>query len=395
MEQLRHFTASCPETHKLSHRRLVDKATIMGLCRGLISVDDQTNVVRFVRESFMLAYRISLRVYCIDYTAKDVVQGFIHESFPYPHSLLTLVCITLLTEWGFQGPAPNSTRVLDPSIERQPIVAYAYEAWSIHARQSLDDEPTVNRLAHFIQGCRAFPTNINSFSPRYDTLEPLHMMAHFDLPLSLAGATHLDKPNQRTSIGGATPLALAVMRDSLNAVREVLSLPCIQVNAGGPIGTTPLMLALTPTSSDEGGENTSKKIAILLLAHPDINVNALDRFGQSALMQAASRCRLGAATLLLAHRNIDPNLVDPQGYTPLMHAVGAGWGRVARVLLSDPRVKASVKCDIGKTALDIAEEKGLHGIVDLLRARSRRERHYQFWLFMNSLHRAFNFLQSK
>ncbi|KAH6907907.1 hypothetical protein BKA70DRAFT_1562936 [Coprinopsis sp. MPI-PUGE-AT-0042] len=53
IKELRYAVATCPDTHKFDHCRLVDEATLMGLCGGLVNVELETNIVRFVREWLM------------------------------------------------------------------------------------------------------------------------------------------------------------------------------------------------------------------------------------------------------------------------------------------------------------------------------------------------------
>ncbi|KAH6892723.1 hypothetical protein BKA70DRAFT_1201200 [Coprinopsis sp. MPI-PUGE-AT-0042] len=355
IKELRHAVATCPDTHKFDRRRLVDKATLMALCRGLVNIEEGTNIVRFVH-----------------YTAKDVVKGLVSESSPYPHSLPAAVCIALLTERGFQQVTIDGRGALIAALRADTFLAYAYQNWSIHARRSLDDATLAGRLSQFIQGCCAFPVDYD-IEHMCDILEPLHMAAYFDFPLSFAGSEHLCDPNHPTPHRGRTPLMLAVMENSLNAMRELLSLPGILINAANKNGDVPLVYAV----------RWRKEASLsLLLAHPKINVNAADSYGRTALMMASSE---EAATLLLAHPKIKPNLVDRDGESALMYASRGGSLEVVKVLLADPRVKVNLKSKDGKTALDMAEQgkfaryhsvdqrRGCEEVAELLRAHSKHE----------------------
>ncbi|KAH6907884.1 hypothetical protein BKA70DRAFT_1427718 [Coprinopsis sp. MPI-PUGE-AT-0042] len=179
-------------THRFDESRLVDKDTLMATCRGLVDVEEKTNIVHFVH-----------------YTAKEVMKDLILESFPYPHALPTAVSIALLLGCGFQACTFESLRDLEDSLKRNPLLAYAYEAWPIHARQSLDDVSTALRLTEFIQACQSFPVRlyfgvehaqwcIHSFfgisssvtgeestGNRMDVIGSLHMSAFFNLPVDL------------------------------------------------------------------------------------------------------------------------------------------------------------------------------------------------------------------
>ncbi|KAH6911316.1 hypothetical protein BKA70DRAFT_1560404 [Coprinopsis sp. MPI-PUGE-AT-0042] len=292
IDELRHAVATCPDTYKFDCRRLVNEATLMGLCRGLVNIEEETNIVRFVH-----------------YTAKDVVKGLVSQSSPYPHSLPASVCMALLAERGFQRKAPADESSLEATLKADSFLAYAYEHWSTHAHESLDNTSLANRLSQFIQGCGAFPVGLSTsyWSSIYDVLEPLHMAAYFDFPLSFAGSEHLRNPNHPTPHKGRTPLILATWQNSFSAMRELLSLPGILVNAANKDGDIPLVYAA----------KWSREASLsLLLAHPQINVNAADSNGRSALMWVSSEEK---AVLLLAHPKIKPDLLDPDGKTALMH----------------------------------------------------------------------------
>ncbi|KAH6884745.1 hypothetical protein BKA70DRAFT_1574786 [Coprinopsis sp. MPI-PUGE-AT-0042] len=389
IEELRCAVATSPETHNFDSSRLVDEATLMGLCCGLLKVEEWTNVVRFVH-----------------YTAKDVVRRLISETSPYPHSLPAAVCMAHLTQSGFQRATFKNANALANALITDRLLAYAYDAWSIHARESLDDRPTAQRLAHFIQGCNTFPVEFAAFPHEFSTLKSLHTAAYFSLPISLAGSANLQEPNQQASGRGtlATPLIIAIRRNSLRAVEELLDLPLIHVNAADGNGYTPLMWALK--LPQRGSVNINETILGLLLSHPDVNVNGLGGDGRSALMKASILDAEEAAKFLLAHPDIKPNQVNSAGETALMFAVFHESLRLVRVLLADPRVKVKRKSNAGETALYLAQraarnriqmsqKEGYSDVVELLRAHSDRKPNHLSQPLMDLLRRALPFSQKK
>ncbi|KAH6874663.1 hypothetical protein BKA70DRAFT_1240445 [Coprinopsis sp. MPI-PUGE-AT-0042] len=332
IRELCYAVARCHDTtHKFDRSRLFDKDMLMGLCYGLLNIEGESQVVRFVH-----------------YTAADVVKGLVAETYPYPHSLPALVCIALLTEHGFQRSSLNDKDAFEPTLNATPLLKYAYKTWSNHARAALDDELTATRLATFIQGCRAFPVTKMYCVYWLDTLEPLHTAAYFNILLSFAGSTNLRKPNLPTQGRGKTPLHLAVASRSFAAVRELLPLPRILVNAPDEDGSTPLM---------EASVNFDQGIMSLLLAHPKLEVNASNPKGRSALMAASERDAAEAVGLLLSHSKIEPNQLNHKGRTALMAASSCASSRALQVLLADPHVKVDLRSSGGKTALDIARRK--------------------------------------
>ncbi|KAH6911291.1 hypothetical protein BKA70DRAFT_1560386 [Coprinopsis sp. MPI-PUGE-AT-0042] len=298
IEELRRVVATCPSTHKFDPNRLVDEGTLIGLCRGLVSVEEETKLVRFVH-----------------YTAKDAVKRLIFEAIPQPHSILAMTCMALLQERGFQSATLDSDHGLMMALLADPLLAYAYGSWSHHAHEeSLANAEITTQLAVFIQGCHAFPIvlKIETLGDRFDRLKPLHTAVYFNFPISFAGPFELREPNQCSCVTGILPLILAILRKSPSAVKELLALPGILVNAADEDGWTPLMWALR-----------------------DLDVNLPSYFGSSALMQAATYDAEEATTLLLSHPKIEPNQVDSGGCTSLMLASRNGSRRVVRVLVAD------------------------------------------------------------
>ncbi|KAH6907851.1 hypothetical protein BKA70DRAFT_1562907 [Coprinopsis sp. MPI-PUGE-AT-0042] len=350
---LRDFPPRIEDVYKQTWSRIIAQAPNLVVIAKTYFMEEDTNVVRFVH-----------------YTAKDAVRSFISETSPYPHSLPALVCMALLTEHRFQCTTFDKNSALLAALGAEPLLAYAHRSWSIHVRRSLEDPLTTARLAQFIQGCHAFPVRLPRNQKEFNKLNPLHMTAYFDLPLFVAGDSHLQSPNQPTSVGGMTPLILAIFRERTSAVRELLALPEILINAADEEGYTPLLWALKLTLKPVGCIN--RAIVALLLAHPNIDVNAVHRNGLSALMIASRHNLEEAASLLLSHPKIKVNQVGPEGYTALMFASCNESERVLVALLANPRIKATLRTKSGLTALDMAYY--FPEIAELLRAHAYHER---------------------
>ena len=50
IDELRHALATCPETYHFESERLMPEATILAACRGLVTIDKESRLVRLVRE---------------------------------------------------------------------------------------------------------------------------------------------------------------------------------------------------------------------------------------------------------------------------------------------------------------------------------------------------------
>ncbi|KAL8372110.1 hypothetical protein RB595_001754 [Gaeumannomyces hyphopodioides] len=151
------------------------------------------------------------------------------------------------------------------------------------------------------------------------------------------------------------PAALAI-------VRALLSVPEIDVNCNNVLSrSTPLHTAV------ECGE---AEIVDMLLAHPDVDANKLDSWGDTAAMRVARCCsRFRAITVLevlLRSPKVDFNRQDTRGYTLLAQAVEAGNAELVRVLLASGRCDANLPDRLGYTPYRTAVIQGRHDIVSLL-----------------------------
>jgi len=104
-------------------------------------------------------------------------------------------------------------------------------------------------------------------------------------------------------------------------------------------------------------------------------VNARDRYGQTALMLAAHRGHREIVEELL-RAGADLNLTAKYNLTALMLAVVAGHATVARILAragTDLRVKGTGAPGFyGKTAADLALERAMHELYEELKPSDDR-----------------------
>ncbi|KAH6904798.1 hypothetical protein BKA70DRAFT_1295100 [Coprinopsis sp. MPI-PUGE-AT-0042] len=369
--ELRQALATCPDTQKYSRDRLIEESVLIGVCHGLVTVEEKTRLVRLVH-----------------YTAKDTLARLIAEAFAQPHALLSAVCMARLTDCGFLRTTyttPGDVCHFLKTLILDSFLCYAYNSWSTHTRKSLADPVIERQLAKFVGSCHSFPFGRSTVE--FDLLGPLHLVACFNIPIAFAGSHNLRDPHQHTAFWRENAFTLACRQGSDNAVKELLCLPDISAKV---YGRRALMYA-----SSFGREGAIR----LLLAHPDIKINALDESRWSALVRASHRNRKGAVilllsypdievnmmtvqgtalhmatmngyedmvTILLAHPSVDPNIVNPWGMTPLSLASSYGHTGIAKRLLSHPQIQVNAQPRPGVTALCEAVEWGNEDTVRLL-----------------------------
>ena len=115
---------------------------------------------------------------------------------------------------------------------------------------------------------------------------------------------------------------------------------------GEPIRETPLNFALGLK-----GEPHDPAAVQQVLDAPGVDVNATDKFGQTALLLQCMRGRSLNVKLLLADPRVNPNLACSEGNTPLNFAACHGADRCVEVLLADERVDVSLTNAASQTPL--------------------------------------------
>lgn len=56
IDELREAVAVCPETHDFKPSLLVQESLLMGLCHGLVAIEEKTRLVRLVRKFILAAW---------------------------------------------------------------------------------------------------------------------------------------------------------------------------------------------------------------------------------------------------------------------------------------------------------------------------------------------------
>lgn len=360
VEELERAVATSRENHNFEQDWLVPGVTLISLCRGLLTMEEESRLVRLVRKLHSNSLPLTLTCNLSDYTARGTLEGLLSSSFPHPHSLLAAVCMTHLVDCGFQDSTISSGAEFRTTLQKDPLLAYASDAWAFHARAGLDVEETKDQTIQFLLGCHAFPA-FTDFSRawRFDLLTPLHVIALYHLPTDLAKSIAMDNPNITTAVHRQSPLVVASVSGHDDFVAYLISLSETEVNLVDRNGCSPLIKATAVGH---------KRIVALLLSHPLIVVNLVDDYGSSALMLAAEYGDDDIVALLLSFPGIQINLVGNQGASALLLAAWAGSEGAVALLLAHPEVQVNRCDDHGWTALIRASLAGHKGVVSLLLA---------------------------
>uniref|UniRef100_A0A673LH75 Neurogenic locus notch homolog protein 1 n=1 Tax=Sinocyclocheilus rhinocerous TaxID=307959 RepID=A0A673LH75_9TELE len=145
---------------------------------------------------------------------------------------------------------------------------------------------------------------------------------------------------------------------------------CMNVNARGPDGFTPLMIAscsgggLETGNSEEEEDASANVINDFIYQGANLH-NQTDRTGETALHLAARYARSDAAKRLL-EASADANIQDNMGRTPLHAAVAADAQGVFQILIRNRATDLDARMHDGTTPLILAARLAVEGMVEEL-----------------------------
>ena len=242
----------------------------------------------------------------------------------------------------FAATTHGDTRILKLMLQSQKIERRARREFAVKT----GDEKTMELLLN---------AGVDANSNHYGTTPTIILAASHangNMIKTLLGFSTVDV-NVRDELGN-TAIAKAVKQGNNHIVKLLLSTDKVEVNA------TLLRQAIW-----EGNEETVR----LLIDHNKFDVNAIEdvRYRNStALFCAARNRRKGVMKLLLGTEDVDVNAKDEEGNTALQEATRRGYCDVVEVMLTSEKVDVNAKDDDGNTALHEAASRGYSDIVEVM-----------------------------
>jgi ankyrin repeat protein len=314
---------------------------IVSSCAGLVTVDEQSDIVRLVH-----------------YTAQEYLESTHCRWFPDAELAIVRTCISYLSldVFGDISLAPKTLEELHVSY---PLYSYASENWGYHARRL---QGVCQEVVAFLQDESKVAGACHGQLGRFDLFIPpftgLHLASYFGLheTMEILLETVLDADAE--DYQSQTPLFYAVMENHESAVRALLGSGRVNAAHRDRWGQTVL-------SHLDGSDGAMLN---LLVEVGGLDPDLKDDFGRTTMSRAATAGNDGLVRLLLDCHGADVNSRDINNRTPISYAAGAGSDNIVKMLLASGRAEADQIDREGRTPLSHAAEMGHKSVVDLLLA---------------------------
>ncbi len=385
--ELREALAIEPGDTRLDQFGCHDVQLSLHVCCGLVSIDEQDNVIRLVHYSF--------QQYLEDYWKTDC---------PGSKSGIATICLTYLTLDDFSPDAMEdtngpTTRLLDATLSSHSrwkdyhrFFSYVASHWAEHVKGSLEKElePLIIRFfrkkVHLLYGLQEY-NKLVFRNLEYDSWphepSPLHLSAYWGLShitnvlVGQGADVHAEDAKKRT------PLTCAALNGQVDVTRDLLGLGA-SANARDSSAATPLHAAvindhfdvarvLLERGSDANAQNMDGSTP-MTLAVSNGNLSMMDlllqkgaeveKIGERGLspLEIVSRGGHTAAIQWLLMRGAD---INPRNACPLVEAMFANQPHIVRIL-QDAGANINAMNQLGYTALGAAVKQGNMNIVQRL-----------------------------
>ncbi|KAF3918221.1 Ankyrin-1 [Dactylellina cionopaga] len=339
--ELRHAIAVEVGEHKLDEDNLPEVKKMVSLCAGLITVDEESNVIRLVH-----------------YTTQEYFQRTWEKWFPEAQTDITERCITYLSYDIFKKILSLPYHDIMTIFQSNALYIYAAQNWGYHARKSTTEAtPLVLGLLGNETELSACGRAMNFYNQSnfFQGMIGVHFAAYFGLRESILLMLSEGADLEAKDEDERTPLMLAV-QGGHEAVVKLL------VDKGADLEAmdkykrrTPLCLAA------KGGD----EIMVKLLIDKGADLKARDIYRRTPLWLAAEEGH-GVIVQLLVDKGADLEAKDKyKRRTPLWLVVERGHGALVKLLV-DKGADLEAKDEDGRTSLCVAVEREHEALARLL-----------------------------
>lgn len=280
--ELQHALETQDGMTTLSHDDLPDLTDITSACVGLLTVDEESRIIRPVH-----------------YTTHEYLEQTQNSWFPSAEESILRSCLTYLSFEVFKSGYCRSDEVFEDRLESFPLFHYAANHWECHLSHNTEN---IEEVIHFLE---SQPNVEASMQARYAEKQyPLHQEYSQNCPSNVTGLH-------------------AAAASGLTEATKLLLDRGYDPDAVDICNYTPLTHA-----SYYGHEAVAE---LLIIAGANLEVKGLDN-GHTPLMWAVAKQHEAVVKLLL-EKGGDINAQDCNGRTPLSIAASNKHGTIIELLL--------------------------------------------------------------
>jgi ankyrin repeat protein len=347
--ELQHALAVEVGDSELGEDNLQDIDEMVSLCAGLVTVDEESTIIRLVH-----------------YTTQEFFERTQNRWFPDAETEITAVCITYLSFDTFNSEGCWTAKALKERLRENPLYDYAAKNWGRHARVA--SEAAKQLILSFLDSGNLLSASTQvthglewlflspKFAPRQWHMAGVHVAAYFGLEKEMEALLHSGHDLNARDTMNMTPLLLAAKYGQEAIVKLLLEKGSdieMEVDNNG-FTYTPLMFA-----SKRGHEAVVK-----LLVQQGAKIDMQDNGGFTPLMEAIAEGH-EAVVKLLIQQGAELDVMDYRGYTPLTRAAAMRSQTMVKLLLEQD-VDREAKAYSSHTALLVAIMYRDEAIVKLL-----------------------------
>ncbi|PQE15529.1 ankyrin repeat protein [Rutstroemia sp. NJR-2017a WRK4] len=380
--EIQHALAVKTGESELNVKRLPDIADMVTVCAGLVTVDEESNIIRLAH-----------------HTTQEYFERHQNKWFPNIESDITTICVTYLSFDSFTSGGCQTIVDYEERLQSNPFYDYAARNWGHHARAVLQlhqDSTLIQMIVNFLKNYnlieassqpllaqRRHLAHFYNIPPEFPTyIGGLDLAAYFGLEVIFQTLAkdgyeiHLRDPY------GCTPLFLAAEMGQAAVVEFLLATAKVDVNswesknsprpiviaaASGHVAIVKLLIENGAELESRDSEfnstpmlwaawNGHDEVVKLLLVH-GAEPESRNSFGSTPLCLATRNGHLAVIRILL-ESGVDPNASDDDGRTSLSYAAGNGHIDIVTLLLKTKGVHVNAKDVRGRTPLSYAAEIG-------------------------------------
>jgi len=227
---------------------LTDKGTLVNVCAGIITIDEESNVIRLVH-----------------YTTQQYFEGSGSKHFPNAQQKIAETCLTYLSLDIFGDGYCSTDEILETRLQRNALFDYAARNWGYHTCGETEKIVQDLALKFLLDDSKVVSASQVLFTSEYrysgytqnasQQFSGMHLVAYFglkDIMVGMFGHEDIDLDSKDTY--GRTPLSWAAANGHEAVVKLLLLEKAVDVDSKDDYGQTPLSWAA------EGGHEAVVKL---------------------------------------------------------------------------------------------------------------------------------------